>query len=127
MIDRLEEIFAKQSELLERVAPVERGNGVAVPSPDHYGKLDYRYVQHFLKDLAWCTTEELGEAMNELKNRPWKTSFTQTDEEAFKEEVVDALHFFIELCIVAGFDAEELHARYLGKHQTNILRQETGY
>jgi hypothetical protein len=123
----LQDIFDHQLELMHKVHARERVNGLPVPMPDQYGTIDRRDTQLYLKHIAWCVVEELGEAMNELKNRPWKATFTQTDRPAYYEELVDVVHFMVELLIASGMKAEDLHQMYLGKHAENMSRQERGY
>jgi len=71
-------------------------------------------------------TDELHEALAEVGWKPWATS-RHVNEEALKGELVDALHFFINLCLVSGMDVDELHARYLEKRNRNAKRQAEGY
>tara|TARA_Y100000816_G_C26094848_1_gene579155 strand:+ start:1529 stop:2158 length:630 start_codon:yes stop_codon:yes gene_type:complete len=51
-----------------------------------------------LKDFSWRTTEELTEAMESYRNEK------KDGREHTLEEVVDALHFFVELCILSGWE-----------------------
>lgn len=125
-MDKLDEIFARQRELMDKYHLIEAANGLLVTDQVPVDLNDPR-GQARLKEMAWRTVEELAEAMNELKNRPWKQSHTPTNKEAFREEVVDALHFFIELCILAGFTPQSLHDQYLNKAAKNTARQESKY
>lgn len=125
--DLLETIFAGQHQLMIQYEDIERRNGATVIPSNRHGQLDARDVQIRLKDLSWRMTEELGEAMNCLKNKPWKQSFIATDIEHFEEEIADALHFFVELCLTAGIDAEKLFRLYFLKHAVNQFRQESKY
>jgi NTP pyrophosphatase (non-canonical NTP hydrolase) len=125
--DMLATLFAGQEKLAEQYWDIERRNGGFIPHRSEWGDLDSRMVQVALKDMMWRVTEELGEAANCLKNKPWKNTFAATDVEHFHEEIADALHFFIELCIFSGITAEELFLRYFKKHIVNSFRQETNY
>lgn len=95
--------------------------------PHLRGDLDHRQVQRVLREFAGYTVEELYEAINNLKNKPWKQTDTPTDVEAFKEELADAWHFFIELHILAGIDPEEVFRMYFRKTFINVNRQQNGY
>jgi hypothetical protein len=95
--------------------------------PHLEGLLDNRTTQAAIREFAGYTVEELYEAINNLKNKPWKRSDTPTDVEKFKEELADAWHFFIELHIVAGLDPEEIFRMYFRKTFINVHRQQTGY
>jgi len=124
-MDKLDLIFARQRELLERFHQIEAQHGL-LPDPKVPVDITTHQGQAVLRSRAWNMTEELAEAMNELKNRPWKQKTYPVDLEAFYEELVDALHFFVELCILAGLSAEDLFARYMGKAAVNTQRQELG-
>lgn len=67
----------------------------------------------------------LGLAMNELKNRPWRSSYTFTDTRAFKSQ----LKAFLGYIFVAAYDllGENLVDYYLRKNQINWDRQAEGY
>lgn len=125
--DWLEAIFDRQWELVKKYHDIERSRGALVVEPEMFGNLDHRYVQWRLKDLAYRTVEELSEATNCLKNKPWKQSEVLTDKDHFYEELADAFHFFIELCITAGLDAEDLTLLYLKKAEVNSFRQRSNY
>lgn len=124
--DKLDAIFVRQKELMEKYHNIEKEKGllqtdlVPVDINSHLG-------QARLKDFAWRITEELGEAMNCLKNKPWKQTQMETDRTHYEEEIIDAFHFFIELCILSGFDADSLAEMYLRKSQVNKFRQRSNY
>ena len=80
----------------------------------------------FVKDMKLALEAELQEAMDEIGWKPWATS-RHFNEEAFKNELVDGFHFFMNLVLAADMDAKELYDRYLAKRQKNIQRQLTGY
>lgn len=124
--DKLEAIFQRQKELMEKYHKIEKANGLLqtefVPV-----NIDAAAGQARLKDFAWRITEELGEAMNCLKNKPWKQTQMETDRTHYEEEIIDAFHFFIELCILSGFDANSLTEMYLAKSQVNKFRQRSKY
>ena len=123
---RLQDVFNRQKELMEKYHDIEKKNGllqtdkVPVDINSHMG-------QQRLKDFAWRVTEELGEAMNCLKNKSWKQTHFQTDVDHYYEELSDAFHFFIELCILSGLDAEDLYQLYYRKSKVNQFRQRSNY
>lgn len=124
--DKLEAMFKMQGELIEKYLPIEEKagflhiEGVPVDIDDPAG-------QDRMKETAWRIVEELGEAMNCLKNKPWKQSPLATDQLHFYEELADFFHFSIELFIEAGLDANKLFRLYFLKGQVNKFRQESGY
>lgn len=124
--DKLELIFERQTELMKKYHVIEKEIGL-LQTEDVPVDMDSHLGQARLKDLAWRVTEEIAEAMGCLKNRPWKKTQMRTDKEHYKEELVDALHFFIELCISSGFDAQSLTDYYLKKSQVNKFRIRSRY
>ena len=126
-VDMLATIFAGQHQLMETYEEIERRNGCVVVRPEYFGAVDDRQVQMRLKDLAYRVIEELSEATNTLKNKPWKQTFVATDVDHFQEEIADALHFFVEFLITAGMTAEDIFKMYFRKHAVNQFRQESKY
>jgi hypothetical protein len=122
--DMLALIFARQQELEDRYEDIEKNNGF--PRPDELD-LDDPATQWFLKDAAYRVVEELSEATNCLKNKPWKSTHVPTDRTHFYEEVGDAFHFFVRFCIYANMSAEDLYNIYFKKSEVNKFRQETNY
>jgi dimeric dUTPase (all-alpha-NTP-PPase superfamily) len=125
--DMLQTIFDGQLELIAKYHDIEESRGALVIDPLNFGLIDSRFVQWRIKDLAFRMVEELTEATNTLKNKPWKQSEVTTDKVHFYEELADALHFFIELCITAGLSAEDLARIYHRKHAVNQFRQRSNY
>jgi dimeric dUTPase (all-alpha-NTP-PPase superfamily) len=124
--DLLKVIFKRQVELMEKYDPIEEKN-LSHHIPHGVFNLDDPQSQQRLKDFAWRVTEELGEAMNCLKNKPWKQTHMPTDEVHFLEELVDAFHFLIEMYIHVGFTPETLTAMYLNKSDVNKFRIRSKY
>jgi hypothetical protein len=125
--DMLQTIFDGQQDLIKKYHDIELSRGANVVEAPAFGELDSRFVQWRIKDLAYRTVEELSEATNCLKNKPWKQSEVATDKLHFYEELADAFHFFIELCITSGMDAEDLARIYHRKHAVNQFRQRSNY
>jgi len=124
--DMLEAIFERQRELMRKYHKIEKNNGL-LQTDKVPVDINSATGQARLKDFAWRVTEELGEAMNTLKNKPWKVTQMPTDERHYLEEIADAFHFFIELCILSGFDAKSLTEIYLKKSRVNQFRQRSFY
>lgn len=101
----LEIIFGHQRKLMNEYHAIEERNVQRrVPSRPgilgkHDGPLDIqdRFSQLHLKDFAWRITEELTEASLCLGPH-----MNEDDEVHYLEEIVDALHFSIEFCIMSG-------------------------
>lgn len=120
-------IFARQNELMEKYHVIEANNGAVVVMPHLFGVLDDRRVQIRIKDMMERVIEELMEAANTLKNKPWKQDAQPTDAEHFYEELSDAFHFFVELCILVGMSPKDLFGLYFSKSEVNKFRQRSGY
>lgn len=84
----------------------------------------------FLMWNAFAATDELHEAMLEIKWKPWLTDGSRgewVDRDAFVGELVDCLHFVANMLATANCDGEELTQRYVAKMQLNAKRQRDGY
>lgn len=125
-MDRLEMMFERQIDLMDKYHGIEKDNGHYVP-PKTPVDLNNRHDQQYIKDFAWRITEEIGEAMNTLKNKPWKQTEMLTDEEHFLEELVDGLHFYLELLVLVGFTPQSLFETYFQKSAVNKFRQRSKY
>lgn len=124
--DMLEEIFAGQKKLMEKYHIIEKEIGL-LQTEDVPVDLQSHLGQARLKDFAWRITEEIGEAMSCLKNKPWKKTQMETDVTHYYEELADAFHFFVELCLLSGISAKDLHELYFKKHAVNSFRIRSKY
>lgn len=93
------EIYEKQRLLVQSLKPVYLANGFAGHALEFPWPLDDRHYQEEFRLLAWRFTEELFEAVNE-----WKSSQPFVNvQQKFIEELADAFHFLIELCLAVGY------------------------
>jgi len=97
--------------------------------PDFPTDITSKKGQQFLKDIRNHLMEELFEAGQHLKNAKSHraTDLPDVDREAYKEELVDALHLFFELVIASGVTLDELFDVYMTKGDTNTQRIMKGY
>jgi hypothetical protein len=77
--------------------------------------------------LAYKTVEKLGEAMNRLKLKPWKTTAMLTDEQAFHVSLTEFFAALIDLLKASGFTARSATVMYLQKNAVNQFRQRSNY
>ncbi len=98
--DRLELIFARQRSLMEKYHAIEKTNNLLL-DPGIPVNIHHPLGQARLKDFAWRFTEELGEASAALVDHP------DIQLHAW-EELADATHFLVELCILSGLSAHEV-------------------
>ena len=136
--DKLELIFTGQKELMERYLPIAEnhyekvfGSKVRI-NPEAWkgseGNLHTKVGNFLIKDMIDASIQELGEAIQTMKNwKAWKQTEMPTDSLHWKEEMIDALHFYVEACILAGITAEELFDLYFKKHAVNKFRQDSKY
>lgn len=80
----------------------------------------------FIKDMVLAATDELHEALAEVGWKPWATS-RHLNRDAYVGELIDVLHFWVNLCLAAGVTAQEVEIRYLNKAEKNARRQADGY
>ncbi|MBC8493090.1 MAG: dUTP diphosphatase [Chloroflexi bacterium] len=80
------------------------------------------------EDFIDCISQELAELRDWLPWKHWRRygSF-QLNEEEIKYELIDILHFLLDLFLVWGMTPEEVMRMYIAKMQQNIERQESGY
>lgn len=89
--------------------------------------------QQYINQNILALHEEAVEIMRETayKNPEfvkfgWKKGQT-FNEEKFKEEIIDLMHFLVNLAIISGMDSYEFFDRYVNKNKENHKRQEDGY
>ena len=92
-----------------------------------------RELHQFINQMILALHEEAVEIMREsaYKNPDfvpfgWKKNQI-FNEDLFKEELVDMLHFFVNLCLVVNMSPDELFNRYCNKNKENHTRQENNY
>ena len=98
--DMLDLMFKRQHELAIKYLPIEGANGL-LQTEDIPVDIDDRKGQARLKDYAWRVQEELYEATDALMQHP-------DQPEHFLEEMIDSIHFFIELNILCGIGPSQI-------------------
>jgi hypothetical protein len=95
----LQAIFKKQHELSKRYLSIEikSGIGYGILFDTDLFDINEQRCQYLCKDFAWRITEELAECTECLDNM-----------DHAREELIDALHFLIELYIICGIDAKKI-------------------
>ena len=103
------EIFDKQMKLAQKYKDIENMGDLLETT---HNNVDTLKGQKWIKDFAWRVTEELAEAWEawELavamkKEKDIVPEKTNMYMEHFHEELADALHFLVELSIIAGYDS----------------------
>lgn len=80
----------------------------------------------YVRTMHTAIIKELGEVMDECGWKPWASS-NHINETAFKAELVDVFHFFMNFMLVVGMTPAELYAGYMRKNAKNHERQDKGY
>lgn len=122
MSDRLEMMWQQQLNFMKLLQ--EKRNFPQFPTD-----ISSKKGQQFLKDIRNHLMEELFEAGQHLKNAKSHraTELPEVDREAYVEELVDALHLYIELAIASGVTLDELFEAYMQKGDVNCERIKGGY
>jgi len=89
--------------------------------------LETREGQRGWKEILFCLTEELYEAANVLKSRPWVQTEYQLDWDHLYDELADALWFFVALLQASGLDAKKTFEILVRKYLVNDFRRRSKY
>ena len=96
--DKLEAIFNRQRELMDKYHHIEKRSGL-MQTENCPVDLNDKRGQARIKDFSWRVMEEVGEALDAIR---------QNDMEHYVEELIDGLHFLTELTILSGIDIDKL-------------------
>lgn len=107
-------IFARQLQLQEQSFGV---------SPQDMAPDD---AMEYIRSMTLALEDELHEALAETGWKPWAAS-NHLNRDAFGAELVDALHFLVNLWLAAGWSAEDVESYYFQKAERNAARQRDGY
>lgn len=133
-MEMFRKLFDLQFKFLEYLAR-KAGNEIRVVKSDPPVKrlpmqdMNFKEKGQVTKEFTTAIMCELGELLDEVDWKSWQkstnsNSHTMTN---IKEELVDILHFWLDLCILWNFDADEMFKAYMEKNKENIRRQEYGY
>jgi dimeric dUTPase (all-alpha-NTP-PPase superfamily) len=134
-MDKLDELFQSQKLLNDYVFQKQSlrsvdGSPLTMDSLINSGKADEgigpntdtnQWLRNYLKALQ----DEGRELDDELLWKWW--SKDTLDMQNIRVEIVDQLHFWLSLAMVAGMDADKVHDLYMQKNKVNIERQNSGY
>lgn len=79
----------------------------------------------YIKKHAQYLSVELGEFLVELPGfKDWKKYSPEhiLANPAAKEELIDVLHFFLNICLALGLTASDIYEQYMQKAVTNTAR-----
>ena len=109
--DKLEAIFNRQKELMDKYHHIEKRSGL-MQTEDCPVDLNDKRGQARIKDFSWRVMEEVGEALDAIR---------QNDMEHYVEELIDGLHFLTELTILSGIDIDKLSPMNKGDKLESII------
>ncbi len=121
MKDKLEQIFELQEKLMYKYVDL----GFLPEFP-----LDLRKKENVkcFRECVFHLMQELFETVYHLKNRPNRLSeIPDYNREEFEEELIDALHLFVEACILSGMTPDHIMERYEAKNKINHDRVNKKY
>ena len=136
--DKLDRMFKAQYDLMQKYKNVAEDHlSKIVKQPVQYSdeawkggefNLHTREGNVLIKEMIQASMQELAEAVQVLKSwKPWKQTEIPADVDHWKEEMVDAFHFFMEALLLAGVTPDELYELYFKKKEVNEFRIETKY
>jgi len=115
--DRLQQLLNSQEQLQIN----SYGN-----SPSDLLPADPEAAIDFLRWNVLALEDELHELLGETGWKPWATS-RHVNLTAAKGELIDAFHFFMNIALLLGMDADDLFDGYQKKRAKNARRQAEGY
>lgn len=83
--------------------------------------------ERMTKEMVLAMYDELSEVLNWTNWKPWKKTRTEVDQHEIRFEIIDLLHFLLELAAVWGMTADDIAAYYIAKNRENMRRQDDGY
>lgn len=120
--DSLKQIFRAQANL-QRVIRKHKPNTPDFTRPD---KMSLPRLVYWTKDLLLCLVAEAIETLEWIPWKHWKKK-TKPNVNELAYELVDMLHFWINLCFLWGLKPEDVLAIYMDKNRQNMERQKKGY
>lgn len=121
MTDKLEEIVTLQRQFMEQLGvPVMNLEEPEVSSNNVR-------VQQMIPHIMFALVCELGEIGDEINWKSWKKTKIRINHANLRMELIDALHFLLEMMIMCGMGANDIFIEYKMKMTENLDRQKRGY
>ena len=143
----IEDLYAKSSDTLGDIMSVQKDTQLNVYGYD-FSKMTLREVMNFWHMNTHALIDELHEATDALGGisdgsgnaiwKYWKKDFSKyenlkfsdlsnSDQLECKFEIIDILHFFMNMAISIGMTPQEMYNMYMSKNTENRDRQSRGY
>lgn len=112
-MDKLEEIFAMQKTL---------NNRIGVNTQNMTDEEQTQWLLNYTRAMQ----QEMAELIDSV---PWKwwAKYQEFDKQNARVEIVDLFHFLISSAQVMGMSADDVYQAYLKKNKVNHERQDSGY
>lgn len=119
--DMLRDIFRRQGEFMEVLKDHDK-------LPEWPLDMTSKAGQRLVRETLLNMIEELMEASFTLRNKMHRlTDVRVLDFDHYREELGDALAYFMEICILSGIGPDDLYAEYCRKNQVVKERLAKGY
>ena len=114
-LDRLTEMFKLQGTLQQHLGY-------------DFDAMDAKVLIEYIRTNVLALTHELHEALDETYWKPWAAKPPGfRDHKRYLEEIVDATHFLLNLCVAGRITADELFTAFEAKNLVNHQRKDAGY
>jgi len=105
----------------------DRQKSLSLTFGDDFSKMSLEQKEEYTKDKVLALLDETHEVLREINWKSWKKTKKEIDQAKLLEELSDALHFYINLCLVWGFSAENVYEAYIKKDKENYKRIKRSY
>jgi hypothetical protein len=143
----IEDLYAQSNDTLGDIMNLQKDTQLTVYGYD-FSKMSLREIMffwhannHALLDEIHEATDALGGIEDGSGNAIWKywkkdyskyshlkfSDLTERDQIECKFEIIDILHFFMNMAISIGMTPQEMYNMYMSKNKENRARQERGY
>lgn len=93
----------------------------------NFGYMSTEETIEYIKWNVLALTAELHEALDETQWKPWSKGKAVINRDAFIGELIDALHFLLNLFLGVGAIPSEITSRFMEKNAKNHTRFVTEY
>jgi dimeric dUTPase (all-alpha-NTP-PPase superfamily) len=88
----------------------------------HFDKMTIEEKENYTKDHVLYLLEETHELLREINFKTYKKTRKPIIMDNIKDELVDILHFYVNLCLVWGVSADQIVEVFKQKNAKNVQR-----
>ncbi len=92
----------------------------------NFDKLTLIQKEKWTKEMVVAMIDELSEILGQINFKHWKKRVNVNQMEV-KYEIIDLLHFVLELMLIWGMNEKDIFSMYVAKMHENHDRQKRGY